>query len=54
MEVSNNSSIKSKLVETLINRDSKSFSKYLNEAISTVEKELLRDYSSSIRKQLNG
>jgi hypothetical protein len=53
MEVSSNSSGKNKLVESLLNKDFASFSKYLQESVEVTENLLVRKYSNKIKEELN-
>jgi hypothetical protein len=53
MEVSSNSSSSNKLVESLLNRDFVTFSKYLQESVEVTEKKLVRTYSNRIKEELN-
>ena len=53
MEVSSNSSGTNKLVESLLNRDFASFSKYLQESVEVTENLLVRKYSNDIKEKLN-
>jgi hypothetical protein len=54
MDVSDNSILKNKIVEALLNRDSITFHKCLQESIMHTEQKLVETYSNQIKESLNG
>lgn len=53
MEVSDNSTNKNRLLESLLNRDFSAFNKYMQESLMRTQNNLVKEYSKKVKEELN-